>query len=300
MQARRVRYDRDHESPDVIDRRGEPEQGGGRSRGGGGGLLRLLMPVVASKFGLTGVVVLFAGYYGLQFFAGDLGGETSASVERSAPAPAPGTDPQRAFVSFVLDDVQGLWQKVYPGPGRYQRAKLVLFTGRTQTACGLGESATGPFYCPADKRAYIDLAFFETLNKRLGAPGDFAQAYVLAHEIGHHVQNLQGTSAKVHRAPKSKQKGSQGLSVRLELQADCYAGVWAHGTKNKGLIESGDLEEALNAAQAIGDDTLQRNAGRTVRPESFSHGSAAQRARWFRRGFEAGNPQSCDTFSGGI
>lgn len=295
-----MRYDRDHESPDVIDRRGQSYQGGSSGGGGGGGLLRVLMPLVASKFGFGGVVVLFVGYYGLQFVSGGLGGGSSASVEQSSPTAAPGTDPQRSFVAFVLDDVQGLWQNAYPGPGRYQRAKLVLFTGRTNTACGLGESATGPFYCPADKRAYIDLSFFQTLSKRLGAPGDFAQAYVLAHEIGHHVQNLQGTSTKVHRAPKSKQKGADGLSVRLELQADCYAGVWAHGTKNKGLIESGDLEEALNAAQAIGDDTLQRNAGRTVRPESFSHGSAAQRARWFRRGFETGNPQSCDTFSGGI
>ncbi|MCA9556619.1 MAG: neutral zinc metallopeptidase, partial [Myxococcales bacterium] len=180
------------------------------------------------------------------------------------------------------------------------RAKLVLFSGKTGTACGLGESATGPFYCPGDQQAYIDLAFFNELSRRLGAPGDFAQAYVLAHEIGHHVQNLTGASARVHKAPQSQQKGANGLSVRLELQADCYAGVWAHSTKAQGLIEAGDLEEALTAAAAIGDDTLQRNATGTVRPETFSHGSSAQRAKWFRRGFDSGDPGACDTFSGSL
>ena len=287
-----MRFDRDHDSPDVVDRRGQPHRGGA----GGGGALRLLLPLVASRFGVGGVAVLVVGYVGLQLLTG---GGTTASVEGGAAvAPAGAPDRDKAFVGFVLDDVQALWSTRYPGPGTYRRAKLVLFTDRTGTACGLGEAATGPFYCPADERAYIDLAFFRTLSQRLGAPGDFAQAYVLAHEIGHHVQNLMGTSARVHRAPKAEQRGATGLSVRLELQADCYAGVWAHGTQAKGLIEAGDLEEALRAAAAIGDDTLQREASGTVRPETFSHGSSAQRARWFRRGFEGGDPRACDTFSG--
>lgn len=288
-----MRYDRDHDSPDVIDRRGERYSGGGG--GAGGGIFRLLVPLVASKFGFGGVAVLFVGYLGLQLLAG--GGGTSARTE-APPEASRGSDPAKSFVGFVLDDVQDLWAAKYPGPGRYRRAKLVLFTDRTGTACGLGQSATGPFYCPADERAYIDLGFFRTLSQRLGAPGDFAQAYVLAHEIGHHVQNLQGTSRRVHAAPKAQQRGADGLSVRLELQADCFAGVWAHGTQNKGLIEAGDLEEALRAAQAIGDDTLQKNATGTVRPETFSHGTSAQRAKWFRRGFEAGDPAACDTFAG--
>lgn len=289
-----MRYDHDHESPDVIDRRGRPAAAGVGGRGGGA-IMGLLLRVVASKFGLPGVAVLFAGYWLLNNFGGL--GALSGQGGASAPAPT-GPDSTRSFVGFVLDDVQDTWAEVYPGPGRYQRAKLVLFTDRTNTACGLGAAATGPFYCPADRRAYIDLSFFRTLSKRLGAPGDFAQAYVLAHEVGHHVQNLTGMSARVHRAPKSAQKGANGLSVRLELQADCYAGVWAHHTGRRGLLEAGDLEEALRAASAIGDDTLQRQSSGTVRPETFSHGTSKQRAQWFRRGLETGRPESCDTFKG--
>lgn len=283
-----MRFDDQHESPDVIDRRGQTARGGG-----GGGVPWLLLNLVGSRFGIGGVVVVLAGYYGLQMLGGglNLGGSSSAT------APTRGNDQEKAFVSFVLDDVQSTWTGLMPG---YRKAKLVLFTGRTNTACGMGESATGPFYCPADQRAYIDLSFFQQLSRQLGAPGDFAQAYVLAHEIGHHVQNLQGTSTKVHRASKSAQKGANGLSVRLELQADCFAGVWAASTRQKGLLEEGDIEEALTAAGAIGDDTLQRNSSGTVRPETFSHGTSAQRARWFRRGLEAGRPDACDTFSGAI
>lgn len=179
----------------------------------------------------------------------------------------------------------------------YENAKLVLFTEGTSTACGYGESATGPFYCPADERVYIDLAFYDELARRYGAKGDFAQAYVIAHEVGHHVQNLLGTNAKVHRAPKSEQLGPRGLSTRLELQADCYAGVWAHSTNQRELLEVGDLEEALGAAQAIGDDALQKMATGRVRPETFSHGSSAQRARWFQTGQRAGTLEACDTFT---
>lgn len=288
-----MRFDDEYESPDVIDRRGEDGGGVGLNLAGGG--LNLLLSLVASRLGFGGVVALMAAYYLLQNVALPVGGGG-----RVNPAASRGPDRERSFVAFVLDDVQNLWREKYPGRGRYRKAQLVLFTRRTPTACGLGAAATGPFYCPADRRAYIDLSFFKELSRRLGAPGDFAQAYVIAHEIGHHVQNLMGTSGQVHRAPKSAQKGAKGLSVRLELQADCYAGVWAHSTKQKGLLEHGDLEEALQAAQAIGDDTLQRNSTGTVRPETFSHGTSAQRRQWFRRGFESGDPRQCDTFSGAI
>lgn len=289
-----MRYDDDHESPDLIDRRGQTYRGGG---GGGGPLVHLLFSVVGRRFGLPGIIVLGIAYVGWQQLAP---GPRAQADRPSRTAPPPGTDKARSFVAFVLDDVQALWTAKYPGPGRYRRAKLVLFTDRTNTACGLGQAATGPFYCPADQRAYLDLGFFRALSARLGAPGDFAQAYVIAHEIGHHVQNLTGASARVHRAPKAAQRGATGLSVRLELQADCYAGVWAHGTREKGLIEAGDLQEALRAAEAIGDDTLQKRGGGTVRPETFSHGTSAQRARWFRRGYETGDPKACDTFSGAL
>ena len=186
-------------------------------------------------------------------------------------------------------------QAAGPGAVRADR-QLVLFTGAVDTACGTGESATGPFYCPGDERVYIDLGFYRALRERLGAPGDFAQAYVIAHEVGHHVQNIMGTSERVQRAGRGQ--GAEGDSVRLELQADCYAGVWAfHAAKRRQLLEQGDIEEALTAAAAIGDDTLQRSSTGRVRPETFSHGSSAQRMRWFNRGYEAGDPATCDTFS---
>lgn len=292
-----MRYDEGHESPDLIDRRGQPAP----RLAGGGGLAQVLIHLVLSRLGFGGVVVLGVAYVGLQALGVDVAGLLAGGAQSARVTPSPaGPDPQRAFVAFVLDDVQATWERIYPGPGRYRRAKLVLFSGRTNTACGLGESATGPFYCPADARAYIDLDFFRTLSDRLGAPGDFARAYVIAHEIGHHVQNLTRVSERVRRAPSSDRTGSGGLSVRLELQADCYAGVWAHGTRQRELLEQGDLEEALNAAARIGDDALQRRGGGTVRPESFTHGTSAQRARWFRRGFETGDPGACDTFSGSI
>jgi len=279
-----MRWDRGHRSKDVIDRRGEPATGGH----GGGALFGLLFTVVRSRFGWFGVAVLVVGYFLLQGV--DLGGQQAASVtqtEQGAPQ-----DEEGAFVGFVLDDVQDTWARVLP---TYERARLVLFTGSTRTACGLGESATGPFYCPRDAQVYIDLGFYRALRQRLGAPGDFAQAYVIAHEVGHHVQNLLGTSDRVQRAGRGD--GDGGLSVRMELQADCYAGVWAHGSRQRALLEAGDIEEAQTAAAAIGDDTLQRQAGGRVRPESFSHGSSAQRVRWFNAGLAAGTPDACDTFS---
>jgi predicted metalloprotease len=199
-------------------------------------------------------------------------------------------------VSFVLDDVQKTWAEIFRQRGMtYPHAKLVLFTDSTPTGCGYGDSATGPFYCPVDRQVYIDLGFYRELAGRLGARGDFAEAYVIAHEIGHHVQKLLGTSDRLHEA-RGSEKGAGGASVRLELQADCFAGIWGHSTAQRDLLEKGDLDEALGAASAIGDDRLQRQARGTVNPEKWTHGSSEQRSRWFRRGYDRGTIESCDTF----
>jgi hypothetical protein len=229
---------------------------------------------------VLGGIYLFSG-------AGALG---LSGAEPDAAGEAPQHDAGKAFVSFVLDDVQKTWVELYQERGQaYRPARLVLFSSRIQSACGFGEAASGPFYCPGDQRVYIDLSFYRALRERLGAPGDFAQAYVIAHEIGHHVshleKNLQG----------GRDKGADSGSVRVELQADCYAGVWAHSAQKRQLLEMGDLEEAMRAAEAIGDDALQRGAGGTVRPESFTHGTSAQRMRWFKTGFDSGRPEACDT-----
>ncbi|MBX3704874.1 MAG: zinc metallopeptidase [Steroidobacteraceae bacterium] len=205
----------------------------------------------------------------------------------------------RAQVAVVLADTEQAWGAVFRGlGGEYREPTLVLFSGAVESACGFAEAAMGPFYCPADERVFIDLSFFGELDARLGASGDFARAYVVAHEVGHHVQNLLGTSGRVRelRRRVGEVEGNQ-LSVRLELQADCYAGLWARHAEAAGALEPGDAEEALNAASAIGDDTLQRNAGRAVVPDSFTHGSSQQRVGWFRRGFEAGDAAACDTFA---
>jgi predicted metalloprotease len=277
-----MRWNPGHESNDIIDRRGE-------GHGGGGLLLTLLFWALRSPLGWVGAGLVLLGWLvfrviggGMQR-AGDLGGAGGA-----------GSDEQAAFVGFVLDDVQDFWARQVPG---YRRAQLVLFDYSTPTACGYGEAATGPFYCPSDRRVYIDLSFYGELHRRLGAPGDFAQAYVIAHEIGHHLQKLEGTSDLVHRSSASAQRGATGLSVRLELQADCYAGVWAYDAERRGLLEVGDVEEALGAAAAIGDDRLQKMGRGTVSPETFSHGSSAQRVRWFRNGYQTGDPRNCDTFA---
>jgi hypothetical protein len=197
------------------------------------------------------------------------------------------------FVSFVIDDVQQTWAKLLPG---YRDAKIVLFRGATQSGCGVGRSEMGPFYCPRDQKVYVDLGFFEDLRARFGAPGDFAQAYVLGHEIGHHIQALTGLSEQVRREQAANRSQANELSVRMELQADCLAGVWGHATGRRGTLEPGDVEEGLRAAAAIGDDRLQRSAGRGVHPESFTHGSSEQRSEWLRRGLESGDPNACDTF----
>ena len=283
-----MRWEGGRRSSNVEDRRG---------RGGGG-----------AKAGLGGLGVLVVG--GLVYLmTGDPEQAMRAAVQAggqapaSAPAAPPSPEEQRLadFSSVILADTEDVWSSVFAERGSaYQPPKLVLFTDQVQSACGIQGAAVGPFYCPADQKAYIDLSFYSELRDRFGAPGDFAQAYVLAHEVGHHVQNLTGVSQRVHaeRARSSKVAANQ-LSVRQELQADCYAGVWAHhANRDRQLLEPGDVEEGLRAAAAIGDDTLQRNAGRRVTPEAFTHGSAAQRQQWFARGMKTGSMEACDTFGG--
>jgi predicted metalloprotease len=206
------------------------------------------------------------------------------------------------FVSFVLDTAEATWAKILPATTgtAWRNAKLVLFRDATQTACGVGQTAMGPFYCPVDQKLYIDLAFFDELRSRFGAPGEFAQAYVLTHELGHHVQHLLGIDAAVRRAQQRDPSAVNDLSVRLELQADCFAGVWGNATRGEGILEAGDLESGLNAAAAVGDDRIQRQTTGHVNTDTFTHGSSAQRAQWFRRGFDSGQPTDCDTFNGAI
>jgi len=251
----------------------------------------------------TIVLVLVAMYFGVDPTPLLQGVQTGQSASTSGTRPSAEeleNDPLADMVSVVIADTEDVWRELFSKQGRqYQEPVLVMFTGATRSACGLGQAAMGPFYCPADKKAYIDLSFYDQMRTRYRAPGDFAQAYVIAHEIGHHVQNLLGISGKVQ---SMKQRVSQAegnaLSVRLELQADCLAGVWAHhADKARNILEAGDVDEALNAASAIGDDTLQRQSRGTVVPESFTHGTSAQRQRWFRTGLRTGNPDGCDTFS---
>jgi uncharacterized protein len=247
------------------------------------------------KLGLGGAVVLFllSLVFGKDFL-GQIGGTSTAPVESSAEQ-----EQLVDFVSFVLDDVQSTWARQFQERGaRYQDAKLVLFNGAVDSGCGYAESAVGPFYCPLDGKVYIDLGFYGDLKERFGAPGDFAQAYVIAHEIGHHVQNLLGISQRVQQAQQSRPDQRNVLSVATELQADCLAGVWAHSTARRDILERGDIQEGLGAAAAVGDDRLQRRSAGGVNPESFTHGSSEQRSRWFSRGFEQGTIEACDTFSG--
>jgi predicted metalloprotease len=227
------------------------------------------------------------------------GGGGSALTTEARPEQKPGEDEAAQFVSAILADTEDTWNTIFPRMGkRYQEPKLVLFTDQVASACGFTSSATGPFYCPGDRKVYLDLGFFRELD-RLGAPGDFAQAYVIGHEVGHHVQNLLGISGKVHELQsRGGSEQANALSVLLELQADCFAGVWAHhADKYRSMLEPGDIDEGLNAASAIGDDRLLHRAGRSISPESFTHGSSAQRTYWLRRGMASGDMASCDTFS---
>jgi len=279
-----MRWQGRRSSSNVEDRRGTR-----MTRRAGGGIGVLVLALVAIYFGVDPSVVLNQ--------SGMLGGTTS---ETTPYRPTAQEQELAAFVSVVLADTEDTWNKLFARSGRdYQEPKLVLFSGAVQSACGLGQAAMGPFYCPADRKAYIDLSFYRDLKQRHQAPGDFAQAYVIAHEIGHHVQNLLGISEKVQRAKQQVgQAEANALSVRLELQADCLAGVWAHdANRTRQLLESGDVEEALNAASAIGDDRLQKQARGYVTPESFTHGSSAQRVRWFKTGLREGSVDACNTFA---
>ena len=266
----------------------------------------MLGALLGSKLGVGTIVIALLGSWALGInpltILSLLSGEGAPTAQvQQAPAQRPPVDDQMArFVSTVLADTEDVWTDVFSqGGGTYQQPKLVLFRGATATSCGQGQSAMGPFYCPADRKVYIDLGFYQTLQKQLGAPGDFAQAYVIAHEVGHHVQNLLGVSAKVEQARgRMSEAEYNALSVRVELQADCLAGVWAHHANNaRQLLEQGDVEEAMNAAARIGDDALQRGSGGAVVPESFTHGSSAQRQKWFATGLKNGTVKGCDTFS---
>jgi predicted metalloprotease len=289
-----MRWEGNRESDNVEDRRGDGGGGGGFSVGGRGiGLGSIVIALVASAvFGVNPMQVLSL------LSGGGAPTEQSRAPSQQGPSAA-ANDPQTRFVKTTLGLTEDVWRQIFAQAGAtYQDPKLVIFRGTTRTACGQGQTAMGPFYCPADQRVYIDLDFYDTLKNRLGAPGDFAQAYVIAHEVGHHVQNLMGTSAKVDEArQRLSEKQFNAVSVRLELQADCYAGVWAmHANQNKQILESGDVEEALNAASQIGDDTLQQNAQGHVVPDSFTHGTSRQRVTWFKRGLESGDIRQCDTF----
>ena len=276
-------------SPDLEDRRGSSGFGGF----GGGGM----------RIGLGGAAVLLvlSLLFGRNFFALLSGGEGSVAMQPSADSGAVATSPEEEreiqFVSFVLDDAQSTWEQLFRQRGEsYRHAKLVLFRDAIQSACGFAQTATGPFYCPGDEKVYIDLGFYDELKQRFGAPGDFAEAYVLAHELGHHVQRLMGTEARVREAQERRPELANEYSVRLELQADCYAGVWGHETAQRQILEAGDVEEGLQAAAAVGDDRIQRMSGQGVHPEAFTHGTSEQRVGWFKRGLQSGRPEDCDTF----
>jgi predicted metalloprotease len=256
---------------------------------------------VGMGIGGTAILLVLSLLFGRNLFE-DV--PASATVDQSGGELAPGDsareEPEVRFVSFVLDDAQETWARILPQYGaRYHDAKLVLFRDATQTGCGVGQTAMGPFYCPNDEKVYVDLGFYDELKNRFGASGDFAQAYVIAHELGHHVQHILGTDAEVRRAQEQDPSAANQYSVRLELQADCYAGVWGHSTQQRDKLDQGDLEEGLNAAAAVGDDRILSQAGRRVNADSFTHGSSAQRVSWFRKGFESGYPRACDTFGGG-
>jgi predicted metalloprotease len=295
-----MKWRRKQSSPNVQDRRGG---------GGGGGLGGLPMPMRAGAVSLPVLLLTVAVIVGLQLCGG--GGFSVPGLDRLPQAPVsegepipPGADPDANlvdFMEFVVDDVQAVWDQEFRQAGeQYEFADLVLFEEGVDTGCGQASSEVGPFYCPADRQVYIDLDFFRELNRRFGAPGDFAQAYVIAHEYGHHVQNLLGISGEVQRQQQANPDQANELSIRIELQADCLAGVWGYTTQERGILERGDLQEGLTAAAAVGDDRIQKQATGTTNPETWTHGSSEQRQEWFSKGFETGDPDACDTFSGDI
>ncbi|MBY5538673.1 zinc metallopeptidase [Rhizobium leguminosarum] len=299
------------QSDNVEDRRGGPS-GGGFGRGGGfnfpsgGGVRR-----AGGGLSIGTIIFLVVIYFIFKMMGIDLlqmldtGGTTSGpgyEQSQSGGTRTPANDEMTAFMRTVLAETEDTWQGIFQAQGQnYEEPRLVLFSGATASACGSASSATGPFYCPSDHKVYLDTEFFQELSDRFGASGDFAEAYVVAHEVGHHVQNLLGILPKFNQArQRMSEADANKMSVRVELQADCFAGIWGKYTQQKGLLESGDLEEALNAAQQIGDDSLQKRSQGYVVPESFNHGTSEQRARWFKRGFDSGQLSACDTFSGPI
>ncbi|HEX6208610.1 MAG TPA: neutral zinc metallopeptidase [Actinomycetota bacterium] len=250
------------------------------------------LPIGAAGGGIGGILVLLL----ILFLNGTLGGGGAEAPE----APPQGQDPEAelvSFVSFVFDDAQSTWTDIFEESGRnYRPAEMVLFRDATDTACGFASSDVGPFYCPADERVYLDLGFFEELRDRFGAKGDFAQAYVISHEVAHHVQHLLGINERVQRLSQQNPSQRNELSIQQELQADCFAGVWGKSTRERGLLQEGDVQEGLGAAAAVGDDRIQREATGRVNPETWTHGSAEQRRTWFQRGFRTGDGEACDTF----
>jgi predicted metalloprotease len=287
-----VRWKRGTGGGQVLDRRGRP---GGMALPVGGGLGGIGLIVT--------LLILFLGGGGGSGFPIDVGPNLQPFPAAEEPLPA-GQDPDAEladFVRFVVDHVQDSWARAFAEAGlQYEPTQLVLFTQATQTGCGQGSAATGPFYCPLDSRVYLDLGFFRELRDRFGAPGDFAQAYVIAHEFGHHVQNVLGVSDDVRREQQANPDEANELSIRLELQADCFAGIWAHSAYEENRLEPGDLEEGLAAAAAVGDDRIQAQATGRVDPETWTHGSSEQRVEWFQKGFERGDPNDCNTFSGDV
>ncbi|MBW7470606.1 neutral zinc metallopeptidase [Marinobacter sp. F4218] len=296
-----MRWRSGRRSDNIEDRRGQTQR---YSSAGAGGilLLRLLTLLFRSKIGrvilIAGVAVVLGGkFLGIDLLPMLTGGTTTAQAPREFSE----AEQQLAdFTSVVLADTEDTWRTIFNGlGGNYREPTLVLFSDQVQSACGFASAAVGPFYCPGDQKVYLDLSFFEDLARRFGAPGDFAQAYVIAHEVGHHVQTLMGISQEVRQAGQGRsQEEINGLSVRQELQADCFSGVWGHiAHRDRQILEPGDLDEALIAASAIGDDRLQRRSGGQVVPDSFTHGTSEQRVRWFRRGFESGDIEACNTFA---
>ncbi len=298
-----MRLDDYRTSDNVGDERGQ--EGGGGFGGGGGGIFPLLLGVVASRFGIGGILVLIVG--ALIFGANPLaliGGGDNALPRGGAPAlthegaaHACAVDAASKFSCQVLASTEDTWSKIFQQQGqRYTPAGLIFYSRSGLSGCGAAQSAMGPFYCPNDQRVYLDTSFYDELKRRFGAPGDFAQAYVIAHEVGHHVQDMLGILPKVtEQQHQASAKQANALQVRVELQADCFAGVWA--AQNRNLLDPGDVEEGMKAAQAIGDDTLQQEAQGRVVPDSFTHGTSAQRMEWLKRGIDSGDPDRCDTFA---
>ena len=281
-----MRWSPGADSSNIEDRRG--------SRGFGG------MGMAPMGIGGTVVLLVLSLIFGRDFVGGSGGSDVAPSQASGEVGPVqqtPAEAKEVQFVTFVLDTAQATWAQLLPQTYGvpWHDAKLVLFRDETPTGCGEGQTAMGPFYCPVDQKIYIDLAFYDELRTRFGAPGDFAQAYVITHELGHHVQHLLGTDEKVRREQEANPGEANALSVKLELQADCYSGVWAHATQQENILESGDIEEGLNAASAVGDDRIQQSETGHVNADTFTHGSAAQRSSWFKKGYESGDPRACNT-----